>query len=67
MVRRTFLKKKILPFNVFFCFLTNSLVVSKSFLWARYALPVTTFCVAKSDAGAATTTVIKFLGQTTSF
>ena len=67
MIRRTFLKKKILPFNVFFCFLTNSLVVSKSFMWGRYALPVTTFCVAKSDVSAAATAVIKFLGQTTSF
>lgn len=40
---RTFLKHKVTDFNIFFCFLTNSVYFKQKHLWAKHALSSSTF------------------------
>lgn len=41
---RTFLKRKLSnDFNVFFCFLTNSVFVKQNYVWVKYDLPAQCF------------------------
>jgi len=45
MISRVFLKRKVNNFNFFFCFLTNTILVNRGYIWQRISLPTNTFCV----------------------
>ena len=40
---RTFLKRPVNEFNIFFCFLTNSVYLKQKYFWSRHALAKTAF------------------------
>ena len=40
---RTFLKRQVNDFNVFFCFLTNSVFFKQNHVWVKHCLPIKTF------------------------
>jgi hypothetical protein len=58
---RVFLKRKVVDFNVFFCFLTNSVLVNKGVGWVEHLLPTETFCL--TELGCTSNLVIKFFNK----
>jgi len=63
---KTFLKRRTVDFNIFFCFLTNSIVINRDSAWVRYGLPIETFCLFDTSTLPSDTIIIKFLRNTES-
>lgn len=45
---RTFLKRQVNDFNIFFCFLTNSVYFKQNHAWSKHSLPTKSFYAIKS-------------------
>lgn len=63
---KTFLKRKTTGFNIFFCFLTNSVFFKQKYLWAKHILPSKCFY---SSFGVVNSTqfLLKFFNQSIPF